>query len=109
MTLKYFVKEKKWSTFAPGGWGNGYVCLPEKHPCFGMHYDEIHSRYDIEVNGCLTFSDHSGNLDWEEIPEGIWWIVGFDTAHYWDSIEKWPDSESVEQETIKLFNQLTIL
>lgn len=42
-----------------GGWGNGYVAIPEGHPCFGKDYDQIYDEYNINVHGGLTFSDYS--------------------------------------------------
>jgi hypothetical protein len=111
MTLKCFVKENKHlsrSEFIQFGWGNGYVCLSEDHPCYGMDYSEIHNQYEIDVNGGLTFSDHSKNIkEWSELPPGEWWVVGFDTCHSWDSMSLWPTPESVMRETNKLMNRLT--
>lgn len=114
MELKFYVKEITWLMRLHGidfGWGNGYVCLPEGHPCFGMDYDAIHDAYNIDVNGGLTFACHSDEIKKErvpELPEGTWWVVGFDTAHSWDTLERWP-KESVELETKKLMEQLTNL
>jgi hypothetical protein len=106
MELKVFVRENKHLTrgFIDFGWGNGYVCLPEGHPCFGMHYGDIHDLYEINVNGGLTFSEHSDQLqDWEEVPEGKWWVVGFDTAHSWDNLDSWlgPSSVAIEAESLR--------
>jgi hypothetical protein len=73
-----------------------------------MDYDEIHNKYEINVNGGLTFSCHSNEMSMErvpELPEGTWWVVGFDTAHSWDTLEMWP-KESVEHEAKKLMAQL---
>lgn len=52
---------------------NGYVKIPEDHPWFEKHYDDI----PVQVHGGLTYGDDGG------------WI-GFDTAHLGDY---WPDSE----------------
>lgn len=108
--LKWFVVETdRHGSFMDHGWGNGYVCLPEGHPCYGMDYDEIHNQYEINVNGGLTFASGSDRLrenGWrkESLPDGKWWVVGFDTAHYGDSLSMWPKS-SVEHETKKLMQQ----
>jgi hypothetical protein len=88
------------------GWGNGYVCLPMLHPLFAMKCDEIQDKYNVYVHGGLTFSANSVDLDWPEIPKGYWWIVGFDTAHCDDSLERWPDAESVLLEANRLLEQL---
>lgn len=106
MGIKWFVKENTWLhrgvvTF---GWGNGYVCLPKDHPCYGMDYNIIHNNYKIHINGGLTFSESSDNIGWDEVPKGDYWIVGFDTVHSWDNLEMWP-KESVEDETKKLVSQ----
>jgi hypothetical protein len=106
-----FVKENKHLTrgFIDFGWGNGYVAVPYSHPCYGMSYDDIHDKYNIEVNGGLTFSAQADKDFWPEKPEGDWWIVGFDTAHYGDSLENWPDALSVLREAKRLKKQLTEL
>lgn len=93
--MKHFIKENTWlPNYYDKGWGNGYVCIPKGHPCHGLGYDEIHSKYpDLEVHGGLTFADPSNELDWPEIPKECkkgFWIVGFDTAHYQDSMTAWP-------------------
>ena len=106
--IKFFVKENTWlsrGSYSDFGWGNGYVCLPVGHPCFGMGYDSIHNKYEINCNGRLTFSRPSNELkDWKEKPDGEYWIVGFDTAHSWDSLERWP-KEAVLRETENLAKQ----
>jgi hypothetical protein len=61
----------------PAGWGNGYVGVPEGHPWFNKHYDDI----DASVHGGLTYGRN--HLPMQE-PDGYWW-VGFDTGHYGDN------------------------
>lgn len=87
------------------GWGNGYVIIPEGHPCFKMSYDEIHENYDIDVHGGLTYSEmaEDGN-DVFKHHSGCW-VVGFDTAHYRDTLDRWP-KEAVQAETERLREQL---
>ena len=77
------------------GWGNGYVRLPKGHPCYGMGYEQI----DVDVNGGLTYAAE------ETYKKKKYWVVGFDTAHYGDTPEKW-SQETVEAETIRLKEQL---
>lgn len=87
------------------GWGNGYVILPESHPCFGKDFDDI----DVLVHGGLTFSEmvneklcnHFG------LPHHYigFWMVGFDTAHFGDNPEIC-DKNFVEGETERLREQL---
>jgi hypothetical protein len=62
-----------------GGWGNGYIGIPQKHPWFEKHYDDI----PCEVHGGLTYSDHN-NPTTRKADKDIWWI-GFDTMHAYDN------------------------
>lgn len=95
--LRWFVKPRP-RHIPFGGWGNGYVCLPPEHPCYGVDYFEIMDKYEIDVNGGLTFAHSSKDICWPEVPEGDWWIIGFDTSHAWDTAEMWPKS-AVEDHT----------
>lgn len=99
-----FVVENTWLPGLSHGWGNGYVAIPEGHPCYGLHYDEIHDQYDISLNGGLTYSDSKMTRQ----PKGTkgMWVVGFDTCHYDDTIEKWPDADTVMKEAESLKQQL---
>lgn len=111
-TLTFFVRENLHLMSRPigldCGWGNGYVCLPEGHPLYGMDYDAIHDKLpELSVHYGLTFSESSENLEWPEVPEGKWWIVGFDTAHYNDNAATWP-KHRVELEAKNLMRQLEI-
>lgn len=94
------------------GWGNGYVCIPKWHPCFGMDYNDIYEKYGIHAHGGLTFADKSNNLkQWpcqSEIPDGEYWIVGFDTAHSGDDLQRWP-KEAVIMETKDLAIRLAAI
>lgn len=88
------------------GWGNGYVAVPPSHCMHGVDYDRLYYLFEdrpnqISVHGGLTYSDFG---DGEHAPKN-WWVFGFDTAHYRDTIEKWP-KEAVEAETKRLFCQL---
>lgn len=107
--------ENKLITFAvishmpgKGGWGNGYVALPEGHPCFKMDYDSIHETFDISVHGGLTFADYSNKHISTPDTKGMW-VVGFDTLHYGDNMSKWPDEQSVLKEAEELKKQLEAL
>jgi hypothetical protein len=103
--MKHFVLENKWLPGMNHGWGNGYVLIPEGHPLHGVHYDNI----DVNVHGGLTFSElvdidlaKKMHLEQEDIGS---WCVGFDTAHWNDTIEKWPE-RAVVAETCHLKLQL---
>ena len=91
------------------GWGNGYVVIPKGHKLHGLGYNEIHDLMPLlECNGGLTFSDYGYNCaNWDEINKLDYdkWIIGFDTAHSWDTLENKP-KEEVERLTIELINQL---
>lgn len=105
MKLISFVKR----THLPGqgGWGNGYVAVPKGHPCYGMDYDNIHSTYDIDVHGGITWSNnHIQDQPAETI--GMW-ILGFDTLHFGDDESKWPDGDAVMRETDRFKEQLEAL
>lgn len=90
------------------GWGNGYVALPKGHPCFGMDYDAIHSKYQIEVHYGLTWARLQNAEGLRNAPEEVkdMWVVGFDTAHLGDSLENWPTESSVMFEAMRLKEQL---
>ena len=106
--MKTFLVSSDWISISDKGWGNGYVCIPEGHPLYGVSYDDIHTLIpNLSVNGGLTFSRYAKDLNWEAIPEGCenTWIVGFDTLHYGDTIERWP-KEAVQAETERLKEQL---
>ena len=92
------------------GWGNGYVLLPKGHPCYGMDYDSIHNKYDIDVHYGLTFAGSASNFDWKEIrkEDKDKWMIGFDTAHYGDNLKKWP-KEAVQKEADNLLKQMEII
>lgn len=60
-----------------GGWGSGYVCLPNWHPWYGKDYEELYDT-EISVHGGLTYTDYD---DIEDL-----WVIGFDTNHYSDDL-----------------------
>lgn len=118
MELKSFVKESHFNkmsgdslisqlfsdAFSSFGFGNGYVLVPKEHPCWGVPYDQV----PVEVHWGLTFGEKvtPGMASTWNIPEDTigMWCFGFDTAHYGDSLAKWP-KEKVEEETARLLQQ----
>lgn len=108
----FTIKHQPSPYFTAHGWGNGYVIIPEGHPVHGMGYNDIENQYDIDVHGGLTFSDSAKTLREENwLPNHVDakdsdWIIGFDTAHYMDSMDNWPDEESVLRECRRLIDQL---
>jgi hypothetical protein len=103
-----FIKENTWLSGMKHGWGNGYVVIFKGHPMYGKHYDEV----PVDVHGGLTFSESVNSLigDFPELTEEMkdGWVFGFDTAHYNDSMERWP-KEAVERETENLKSQFVEL
>lgn len=83
-----FIVENTWLPrhilYFDFGWGNGYVALPKSHPWYRKHYDNIE---DVQINGGLTFSEMINEM----------WVVGFDTAHSFDTLARWP-KEAVQTE-----------
>lgn len=105
-SIAFTVENKHLRSYSDVGHSNGYVALPEGHPCYEMGYDDIHEKYEISVHGGLTFSYMGGDGPWAEYP-GMW-IVGFDTCHHMDTLERWPQ-EAVQEEANKLKAQLDSL
>lgn len=110
----------QYNTYLNRGWGNGYVVLDKIHPLFGKDYDNINPHVDI--HGGITFTERITeriierftlpNTNIKEIDECCLtnndldkWLVGFDTAHFGDDLEKWPP-EKVFEEAKKLKTQL---
>ena len=91
--------KNKSGVITSGGWGNGYVRIPEGHPFYGKEYNEI----DVSVHGGLTFSEHVTITDGDVLPEGFW--IGFDTFHHGDDSIYWTERRVLE-ETIHLFSQV---
>jgi len=81
-------------SFMQRGWGNGYVGLPAGHLWYGVNYDDI----PVDVHGGLTFGEEI------ELYGNKYWVIGFDTAHYDDSLSAWPKSR-VMSETMDLLEQ----
>lgn len=91
------------------GYANGYVMIPKEHPYYGKEYDDIDG---IDVHGGLTFSDpmitNWNSIEWlDEKPENLedYWVLGFDTLHYGDSLDNW-NRDAVIDETLRLKEQL---
>lgn len=88
------------------GWGNGYVILDDTHPWYEKNYDDINNFVDI--HGGLTFSGRitkdmipAWGLELEDLDK---WIIGFDTAHLYDTLQIW-SKDAVQREADKLLEQ----
>jgi hypothetical protein len=80
------------------GWGNGYAVVPKGHPLYGIE-EPYGKGHVIDVNSEITFAG------WRQHNGKEYWVIGFDTAHYGDSILKWP-KEAVEREAINFAEQI---
>jgi hypothetical protein len=101
--MKTFLRENTWASSGVNkGWGNGYVALPRRHPYFGLGYDEINEKLEHYVHGGLTFSKSSDDIqDWEQVAGmSDMWIIGWDTAHWRDTIEEWPRERVLKENQI---------
>ena len=106
--MKTLLRKIDWLAMCETGWGNGYVIIPKGHELHGKHYDDI----NVDVHGGLTYSDKltediaSMFFPKDDLKDDIGgWLVGFDCAHYGDTLETCP-KEYVESETEKLREQL---
>jgi hypothetical protein len=105
MKARSFTRESTWLG-GIGGYGCGYVVIPAGHPYHGSGTDECE---DLSVHGGVTFARSADALinNWKELTaqdKGCW-VIGFDTAHYGDSLENWPQ-RAVVNETERLLAQL---
>ena len=98
------------------GYANGYVAVPPEYPYHGHDYDKLL----VDVHGGLTFDASAKEIN-KAIQSGRWrdieflgeetelpddyWVFGFDTLHYDDSLTNWPRERCVE-ETLRLKEQL---
>ena len=103
--LPQFVDIEGSKLLMPHGWGNGYVVIPPGHPAYAIHYGDLNEL--ISVHYGLTFAGHASNCGMFSLKEDEQdcWIVGFDTAHHGDTLEKWP-KERVQIEADYLLSQL---
>jgi hypothetical protein len=94
-----FVKNQQNRQLGTYGWANGYLILSNDHPYYGKDYDDINNNIEIYVHGGWTFSSHLNKfknvelkmLDGDNINfEDDLWVIGFDTKHFDDDLEKWP-------------------
>jgi hypothetical protein len=78
--------------FGSRGFANGYVGVDRDHPWYGRECEDFPVFEGVEE---LTFSGMSKPVHWkkaellEPIDDGKeYWVLGFDTRHSWNSIEK---------------------
>jgi len=96
------------------GWGNGYCALPPEHPCYGMKYGDIYHTYTYGWPSELTFSDKlpfNWSLDFKRdtgLSDDNYWLIGFDTMHFMDTLERWPKERVQEAADQMAYNFLEI-
>lgn len=101
------VSEEKTITLDQG-WGNGYVCIDPQNPLNNLDYSELDKKLDVHggITLCTVITEsmvkNSGRIPEQFVGMKV---IGFDTAHAHDTLEKWP-KEKVEEETINLYNQV---
>lgn len=74
-----------------------YVELPKEHKLYGMTYNEIEEKYDINVHGGFTYSRPDLLIKDDS------WFLGWDYAHCWDyspyledlDLKKWTTDELI--------------
>lgn len=114
------------------GYANGYVAIPPGHPCYGKSSLQLEDENEIHIHGGITYSSPvvygeeyngmkvnpiyintraivfvdaeyvNGNAD--AVPDD-WWVIGFDTCHFGDSMLRWTRNEVIK-ETLNLKSQL---
>lgn len=76
----------------PHGIANGYVAIPPNHP-------KYKTEDDFEVHGGITYREI------ENHENADFWVIGFDTAHYCDTLERC-DMNYVIKECFSLLEQV---
>jgi len=80
------------------GPANGYVAIPKGHPWYGMKYADI----PCDIHGGLTYSRTCNIFGLE------YWMIGFDTAHFYDNQNTW-SLFRVYNEAVGLLDQVNNL
>ena len=92
----------------------GYVVVEDNDKLFGLDYDTIHSKFDLDCHCGLTYSeDYLSFLEFSDkyncdVKCGIHnkWVIGWDYAHYGDYVgydlfsddgKKWSTAEIVDE------------
>jgi hypothetical protein len=64
------LRENTWTNTTNKGWGNGYVDVPKRHPCYGKSTIEVIDKFKGENTPIVTYSD---------LTDSGWWRLGFDS------------------------------
>lgn len=97
------------------GYGNGYVAVSMNELKLSHLVKLVYDNScTIEVHGGITFYDfgkvcaeYFSNIEWidDEVDLVKYFVFGFDTCHYNDTLETWP-REKVIEETLHLKEQI---
>lgn len=88
------------------GWGNGYVAVSKGHPWYGVSMHEL----DVRTESSITFSEYVHlvhPLKLRSTPKKFW-LIGFDTMHYGNNLETWPESRVVENTLVILLQAASL-
>lgn len=104
--MKTAIRKIDWLHSETWYW-NWYVAIPPWHKYHWIDYYDI----PVEVHGWLTFStlmNETYGEKWSEFRHfpNWYWIIWFDTAHYWDTKENC-NREYVLSEIESLVKQLS--
>jgi hypothetical protein len=92
--MRVIINVNKSRSYMDCGEANGYLVIDDKnHPWFGKHYNDI----SVDVHGGLTYSEsvnartvkHFDDITENDVGS---WLIGFDTCHFGDSTDNWPEA-----------------
>lgn len=113
--MKIRIVKNNWAGYMPHGWGNGYVIIPIGHKLHGIDYYELNNMLGEQlsyfVHGGLTYAELLKKDDvahFNCIAEDVGsWVVGFDTAHYGDTLDNWNEKDVLEEaENLKKYLEM---
>jgi hypothetical protein len=95
-TIIYMVGyDQTFQQMCNSGWGCGYVMIPVEHPVakgiidsYNNYAEERPEEFNYMVDHASSCLDAPGGITYAEFkdtPEGRYLVVGFDTAHSWDT------------------------
>lgn len=87
----FYLSNPVINTLLNRGWGNGYIGVPITHPTSEKDYNDL----EVDIHGGWTY-DQQEMVEVNGVHK-LMMVFGFDTAHYGDSLERWPQSAVVEE------------
>lgn len=106
---------KEYRMYKEYGMYNGYVAIPPTNGLYGKDYMELDDL--IDIHGGVTYSESAKDsaqilddnarflLSGDSGIPSDWWIIGFDTRHAGDTLQKWTRERTI-QETLDLYIQV---